>query len=256
MSATRPLTAPTAVGATEPLVILPGLLCDSRMFRSQLAAFSGFAVDGFYGGADRISGMVDYALARLPERCALFGHSMGARVAIELYRRAPERVARLALADTGVHPVRPGEADKRYALRNLGREKGAEALVAAWLPNMIGPSRQDDPSLVDMLRTMAQDAGVRTYERQIEALLGRPDAAAVLPHIDCPTFIIVGRDDNWSPVGQHEELARAIPVAQLRIVENAGHMAPAEAPDAFNEVLWEWLCWPRATEREKRGGSN
>ncbi len=250
MSETRSLMAPPGVDAAEPLVILPGLLCDSRMFRSQLAEFGGFAIDGFYGGADRIGAMVDYTLARMPERCALFGHSMGARVAIELYRRAPERVARLALADTGVHPVRPGEADKRYALRNLGRERGDEALLTAWLPPMIGPSRRDDPSLLDMLRPMTQDAGLRTFERQIEALLSRPDATAVLPHIDCPTFVIVGRDDDWSPVDQHEELARMIPGAQLRIVENAGHMAPAEAPQAFNKALQEWLFWPGATDGE------
>ncbi len=248
MNAPQTLVPPIGFDAAEPLVILPGLLCDSRMFQSQLAVFGGCAIDGFYGGADRIGAMVDHALARMPGRCALFGHSMGARVAIELYRRAPERVARLALADTGVHPVRAGEAGKRYALRTLGREKGDEALVDAWLPSMIGPSRRDDPALLDVLRPMATDAGVRTFDRQIEALLNRPDARAILPDIACPTFVIVGSDDSWSPVDQHEELARAIPGAQLRIIEDAGHMAPAEAPETFNDALYEWLRWPSATE--------
>lgn len=117
------MSAPVVCDA--PLVILPGLMCDSRMFGHQIRVFEGQCINGFYGGADNIEAMIDYVLARMPARCALLGHSMGARVALELYRRAPERVARLALADTGVHPVRPGEAEKRFALRDLGRSAGA-----------------------------------------------------------------------------------------------------------------------------------
>lgn len=225
-----------------PLVILPGLMCDSRMFGHQLLAFGGRCVDGFYGGADSIASMVDYALARMPARCALLGHSMGARVALELYRRAPERVARLALADTGVHPVRPGEAEKRFALRDLGRSKGAAAMVDQWLPPMIGPAHARDRDLYVALRAMCVDAGVATYEAQITALLARPDAGPVLSTLTCPTALIVGRDDQWSPVGQHQEMEAAIPAARLFIIDNAGHMAPAEEPAAFNDALRAWLA--------------
>ena len=234
-----------ASGAPDaPLVILPGLMCDSRMFGFQLSAFGGICVDGFYGGADSIGAMADYALERMPERCSLLGHSMGARVAIELFRRAPERIARLALADTGVHGVRDGEAEKRFALRDLGLAEGADALVDTWLPPMIGPERADDAELYATLRAMSVDAGVATYDAQIRAMLGRPDAATVLPDIDCPTAVIVGRDDNWSPIKQHEEIAAAIPGARLMVIEHAGHMAPFEQPAAFNEALGTWLSWP------------
>lgn len=234
------MQAPDACDA--PLVILPGLMCDSRMFLHQLAAFGGGCVDGFYGGADSIGAMVDYALERMPARCALLGHSMGARVALELYRRAPARVARLALADTGVHPVRPGEAEKRFALRDLGRRDGMGAMVDQWLPPMIGPAHAGDRALYAALRAMSVDAGLATYEAQINALLTRPDAAPVLPTITCPTAVIVGRDDQWSPVGQHQEMEAAIPGARLFIIDKAGHMAPAEEPAAFNDALRAWLA--------------
>lgn len=227
----------------DPLVILPGLLCDSRMFGAQISAFGATVVDGFYGASDRIEAMAEYALARMPARCALLGHSMGARVALEIWRRAPTRVARLALVDTGVHPVHAGEAAARYALRDLGREAGSAALVDAWLPPMIGPARRGDPEPVAMLRAMCVDAGVAVFERQIEALLNRPDAEAVLPTIDCPAFAIVGSDDDWSPAAQHAAIVAHIPGAQLRVVADAGHMLPAEAPERFNEVLLEWLTW-------------
>ncbi|MPS69676.1 MAG: alpha/beta hydrolase [Novosphingobium sp.] len=226
-----------------PLVILPGLLCDGRMFGGQLSAFpASMTVNGFYGGADSIEAMADYALARMPGRCALLGHSMGARVALEVSRKAPERVTRLALADTGIHPVRPGEKEKRYALRDLGRREGFGALVDAWLPPMIGPSRRGDIGFYASLRAMCMGSGQVVFEAQIEALLHRPEVGAVLAALECPVSLMVGDSDAWSPVDQHREIAEALGGAPLTIVADAGHMAPAERPDAFNAALRGWLA--------------
>lgn len=228
-----------------PLLILPGLLCDSRMFRETLAAVPGsVVVDGFYAGCDRIEAMADYAIARMPDRCALLGHSMGARVALEVLRKAPDRVARLALVDTGVHPVKAGERESRYRLLDIGRAQGIGALVAEWLPPMMGFAALRNESLMDALYAMVVHAGLPTFEAQIEALLNRPSVDALLPTIACPTLVMVGRQDQWSPVAQHEAIVAAIPHAQLRVVEGAGHMMPAEAPQAFNQVVREWLAMP------------
>lgn len=226
------------------VVILPGLVCDSRMFTAQVRAFDALVVDGFYGNANRLETMAAYALDLLPDRFALLGHSMGGRIALEIWRQAPERVERLALADTGVHPVRDGEADKRLPLCDLGHSAGSEALVATWLPPMIGRGHRDDPALYETLRAMAVDAGAATFARQTSALLNRPLVDAVLSTLHCPTFAIVGSDDEWSPVAQHREIIVAIPGAQLRVVEGAGHMAPAEEPERFNAIMREWLIWP------------
>jgi len=227
----------------EPLVILPGLLCDSRMFGAQIEALSAQVVDGFYGTADRIGAMADHALARMPKRCALLGHSMGARVALEIWRRAPDRIARLALADTGVHPVRAGEAEGRFALRDIGLRDGDEALVDRWLPPMVASARRQDERLMAGLRAMAVAAGTAVFERQIEALLHRPEAINVLATVTCPTVVIAGAQDEWAPVAQHRRIADAIPGARLRILPAAGHMAPAEDPQGFNDILHDWLSW-------------
>ena len=231
----------TPAEVSLPLVILPGLICDSRMFGTQVRDLGAIVVDGFYGQADRIAAMADYALERMPARCAVLGHSMGARVALEIWARAPRRVARLALADTGIHTLRAGEREARYRLRDLGRREGSEALIDQWLPPMVGEAHRGDIGLMRELRAMAVDGGIAGYERQIEALLHRPDAGELLPTINCPTLVIVGADDRWSPVSQHEEIASRIPGAELRIVENAGHMAPAEEPGRFNAFVREWL---------------
>ncbi|HAF42257.1 MAG TPA: alpha/beta hydrolase [Sphingobium sp.] len=236
-------------GAKAPLVILPGLICDSRMFADTLAAFPGsMVVDGFYGGADRIEAMADHALGLIPERCALLGHSMGARVALELVRKAPGRVERLALVDTGVHPVKPGEREGRYRLRDLGRAQGMAALVAEWLPPMMGAGSLRDEALMDRLYAMAVAAGLQVFEAQIEALLHRPAVDTLLPTIACPTIAMVGQEDRWSPVAQHEAIAAAIPGARLRVVPGAGHMMPAETRQAFNGQVREWLDQPSSPD--------
>jgi pimeloyl-ACP methyl ester carboxylesterase len=227
----------------ETLVILPGLLCGPAMFAESIAAFpSTVVVDDFYADAASIEAMAAIALDRAPPRFSLMGHSMGARVALEITRLAPQRVARLALANTGIHPVRPGERQKRQALSLLGHEAGFDALVAQWLPPMVGKRQQQDGALMERMRAMCASAGQAVYDRQITALLNRPDPTALLSHIRCPVFVIVGEDDVWSPPAQHEEIASHIAGAQLRVVPNAGHMLPAEDPLAFNTILQEWMA--------------
>ena len=227
-----------------PLVLLPGLMCDGRIFEALLEAFpTAIAIPG-YGLDDNFDAMTARVLAQAPEKFALLGHSMGARIALEVMRAAPSRVQRLALVSTGTHGVRPGEADKRYALRELGRAHGIEALVDAWLPPMIAPANLLNAPLVAALRQMCVDAGLATFEAQIAALLARPEVESMLPNIAVPTLVAVGSEDIWSPPQQHRELARAIPNAVLRVCSGAGHMLPAEDPCALNEAVAQWLLTP------------
>ncbi len=239
----------------EPLVILPGLMCDSRMFLGQIAAFpEALVIDGFYGNATRLPDMADYALERIPHRCNLVGHSMGARVALEIMRKAPDRVGRLALVNTGVHAVRDGEAEKRYALRDLGRSEGFRSLVDSWLPPMLTAAARSNRELVERLEYMCFAAGQATFERHIEAILARSPTDDVLEAIDCPTHVIVGTEDLWAPPSQHAEFAARIKNAQLREIVGAGHMLPAEKPEEFNNVLREWLGEPAPRSNDNSHG--
>jgi pimeloyl-ACP methyl ester carboxylesterase len=218
-------------------------MCDSRVWAAQLSAlgeFSPWSPDG-YGDATTITAMAERVLADTSPRISLCGHSMGARVSLEVLRLAPERIERLALLDTGVHPQRPGEREKRVALLEIGKSQGIEALVDAWLPPMVHPSRRTDMAFLAPMRTMCLEAGLPTYERQMEALLSRPDGAAALALVRVPTLVGVGRQDEWSPISQHEEIAAQLPDARLTIFEDSGHMAPVEAADQVNRALRQWL---------------
>ncbi len=212
------------------LLFLPGLMCDARIFAAQLDRFpDAVAVDGF-GTLRSITDMAQKALATAPGQLSLVGHSMGARVAIEAYRLAPERIERIALLSTGVHPVRASEPAARHELIDLGRTKGVDALIDRWLPPMVAPERQQDESLMTPLRAMCRDVGVDAFAAQVEALLGRPDAQAVLPTITCPTLVAVGAEDRWSPPAQHSDIAAAVPGASAASHRRRRPHAPGRSP--------------------------
>jgi pimeloyl-ACP methyl ester carboxylesterase len=223
--------------------MLPGLMCDSRIFAAQAGAFTQSWPVPDYDDAATLRDMARRVLDAAPSRFALLGHSMGARVALEIVRSAGDRVDRLALLSTGIHLPGEGEAAKRYALRDLGRERGMAALVDAWLPPMIAPSRPQH-ELYEELHAMCVDAGLARFETQIAALLSRPEVESLLPAIACPTLVAVGSEDRWSPPAQHEAIAALIPGARLAVIEGAGHMLPVERPDALNAVLADWLEQP------------
>ena len=223
------------------LLFLPGLICDARVFAPQLAAFAeSRAVDG-YGTVDSLEGMARVALEQAPESFDLFGHSMGARVALEVYRLAPERVRRLALCSTGVHPLGAEEPAKRRALQAIGHARGFEALVDTWLPPMVADAHRADPALYGPMRQMCLDQNQQVFDAQIEALLGRPEQERLLGQIKCPTLVMTGELDTWSPPAQHEAMSSRIADSTLVIVRGAGHMLPLEAPETVNQAIAAWL---------------
>jgi len=226
------------------LLFLPGLACDARIYEPQLAAFpDSRAIDG-YGMADSLADMARVALDQAPDSFDLLGHSMGGRVALELFRLAPERVRRLALVSTGIHPLQAGEREKRRALQQGGWDNGFAALIDQWLPPMVAEANRGNPAIYPLLRRMTVEAGQAVFDAQIEALLERPPVDDLLPRIPCPTLVMTGELDTWSPPSQHREIAAAIPDAELLIVPGAGHMIQLEAPEAVNAAIRAWLARP------------
>jgi pimeloyl-ACP methyl ester carboxylesterase len=228
----------------RPLLLLSGLLCDETIW-SDIPARLRDAADVVvisFRGFSSISAMAAHVLAVAPENFAMAGHSMGGRVALEVMRCAPQRICGLALLNTGVHAVRDGEAQGRQRLLRLAYEHGMAALAAEWLPPMMAVNVPRSARLMPCLTTMVERSTADSYAGQINALLNRPDALAVLPTIAVPTLLLSGSEDTWSPVSQHESMRRRIPHATLFEIHGAGHMAPFERPDAVALALREWLA--------------
>ena len=230
--------------ATRPAVLaLPGLLCDDTIWEPQVAGLADIAdvTIADFAQLDDLTAMARAALDLVDGPVHVVGHSMGGRVAFEIWRLAPERVRSLVVLDTGSHPAAPNEADSRQVLLDVSAQQGMRALADAWLPPMVHPDRRDDPAFMGSLVDMVMRATPEQHARQIHALLTRPDASPLLGTITVPTLVIVGRDDEWSPVAQHEKIAAAIPTARLEIVEDSGHMVTLERPEAVTALLRDWL---------------
>ena len=229
----------------SPLTVLalPGLLCDSYVWARQKAALADIAefLIPDFTHEDSLEAMARTALALCDGPVSVVGHSMGGRAAMELWRIAPQRVQRLALLDTGAHPRVVGEEIGRMKMVTLAREQGMSALANAWLPPMVHPGRTTDTDLLDPLREMVGRKTPDIFANQQNALLNRPDAVPTLASITVPTLIGVGRDDLWSPVAQHEEMAAIVPGAKLVVFEDSGHMSTVENAPAVTAALRDWL---------------
>ena len=231
----------------ETLYLVPGLLCDATIWEPQIAA-----LDDDYDirvpdltGHSSLSAMAAAILATAPDMISVAGHSMGARVALEMVRQAPAHIRRLALLDTGVHPRTAGEAEKRQALLDLSAREGMRALAERWLPPMVLPknfiARQ---TLRAALFAMVERMSPEIHRAQITALLDRPDAAPLLAEISCPVLVGVGDGDAWSPPERHRAIADAIRDAVYVVFPHSGHMAPLEAPEAVTCALTDWMALP------------
>jgi pimeloyl-ACP methyl ester carboxylesterase len=226
------------------LLLLSGLLCDETIWGDapqRLADLADVRI-AFFRGFSSIVAMAEHVLRIAPDQFALAGHSMGGRVALEIVRRAPERVTGIALLNTGIHPAKPEESHSRGMLVRLAQSQGMAALAQEWLPPMMGapPSRVAAimPRLIDMVQRSTPDE----FAAQVDALLRRPDAKAVLSTIKVPTLLLSGTNDNWSSLAQHEAMQRHIEHAVLVEVGAAGHMAPVEQPKAVARALQRWLA--------------
>jgi pimeloyl-ACP methyl ester carboxylesterase len=234
--------------AQTTLILIPGLLCDERVWTSQCAALADLAdvhvADN--GTHDSLPAIAHSILDKAPARFAVAGHSMGGRVALEVFRAAPERIAGLALMDTGQHPLPEGEAGRReeegrFALLAKARAEGMRAMAREWVQGMVHPSRLGDRRLIEPILDMFESKSADMYAAQVHALLNRPDAAPILPSIQCPTLVLCGHEDSWAPVQRHREIAAEIAGSTFVDIPGCGHMVTLECPDAVNEALRTWL---------------
>jgi pimeloyl-ACP methyl ester carboxylesterase len=243
-----PSASRTIGSETATALLLPGLLCDQAVWAGQIAALSPGVrcLVAEYGEIDSLPQMAQAALALAPPRFILMGHSMGGRVALEIMRTAGARVSALALLDTG-YQGRPsgaaGEAEvrARQGLVQLARSRGMRAMGEVWVQDMVLRSRLADAALIESILGMVERRTPEVLAAQIRALLARPEAADVLPRIRCPTLVVCGREDTWSPLARHEAMQRLIPASQLAVIEDCGHMAPMEQPAAVSAQLVPWL---------------
>jgi pimeloyl-ACP methyl ester carboxylesterase len=226
-----------------PLVLLPGMMCDARLYGPQIAALSGECSLQLspITRHDTVEKLAAGVLVDAPPRFALAGLSMGGIVAMEVLRQAPHRVERLALLDT--NPRAEIEAVKQNREPQIAKVRAGglrEIMRDELKPNYLadGPRRQN---VLDLCMDMALDLGPDVFERQSRALQSRPDQQETLKSVNVPTLILMGAEDRLCPRDRHDLIYELIAGSTLEIVAGAGHLPTLEQPDAVNKALKTWL---------------
>lgn len=231
---------------TEPLVFLPGMMCDARLFGPQIAALSAdhAVMTVPISNSDRISEIASYVLEQAPEKFALAGLSMGGVVAMEVMRRAPDRVRRIALMDTNPLAETPQSA-ATYEPMIVGVRTGKMAKVMRdfMRPEYLapGPHRSE---ILELTMDMALNNGPDVFERQARALQRRRDQQSTLRKCKVPALVLCGEHDGLTPVKRHTFMAELIPYAKLEVIGDAGHLPTLEQPDATTAALRQWMKQP------------
>lgn len=233
------------------LLLLPGLMCDRAVWAAQVEALSATheCIVPHYGTLDSLSAMAGQVLREAPPGpLAVAGHSMGGRIAFEMWALAPERIERLALLDTSYHPLPEGpegerERAGRYALLEIARTQGLRPMAREWARGMVHADHLGT-ALFEAVLDMFERSSVAAFAAQIEALLARRDATALLETINVPTLVLCGRDDAWSPPARHDFMHARVPGSTLAVIERCGHMSPMEEPAAVTSALRGWLAQP------------
>ena len=227
-----------------PLVLIPGMMCDARLFAPQLAELSAgrTVMVADISGADTIAALASRVLSDAPSRMALAGLSMGGIVAMDMLRQAPERIERVALMDTNHR----AETPDRQALRGPQVERvfaGAlrQVLIEEMKPLYLAPENRNDESILGCALDMAMALGPDVFARQSAALRSRPDQSETLRAARIPSLVLCGEHDSLCPVERHREMVELLPSARLEIIAGAGHLSTLERPAETTEALRNWL---------------
>jgi pimeloyl-ACP methyl ester carboxylesterase len=185
--------------------------------------------------------MAESVLAGAPDRFALAGHSLGAIVALEIMRRAPARVTRLALLNASARGPSEAQRSAWAGLRERVERGEFQATASDLARSNLPTERRSDAGMVERCERMAHAIGAAGLLRQLAAQDDRPDSRASLGSIRVPTLVLSGAQDEVCPPALQAELAAGIPGAEHVTVEGAGHMAALEEPEAVAGHLAAWL---------------
>ncbi len=226
-----------------PVVLVPGLNCSPRLYAPQLPALWRFGPVSIadHTRDDTMAAIAARILADAPPRFALAGLSMGGYIALEIVRQAADRVAKLALLDTGPTDDLPDRKTKRRGDMAAAEAGRFAEVIEAQFPIYVHPSRANDAALKATYLAMCHDIGPQAYLRQQKAIMARADSRPLLPAIRCPTLVLVGEQDVATPPELSEEMAAAIPGARLVKVADCGHLSTLEQPEAVTKAMVEWL---------------
>jgi pimeloyl-ACP methyl ester carboxylesterase len=226
-----------------PVLLIPGTLCTPDVFEQQFAALEAYAphIETVrITTQDSITAMADLAVSQISAArpAAIIGFSMGGIVAMDIYRQAPQRVAKLAFLNSNYQADLPERKASRDAQLEQARQVGLEHIIRQHhLPNCLyRPNKAAEELIVDM----ALELGTGCYAAQSKALATRVDSSITLGEISCPTLILGGVQDRLCEADTQRRMHRLIEDSELCLLDDCGHFSMLEKPREVNTALHEW----------------
>ena len=229
--------------AINDLILIPGLLCDKRLWQHQLDVL-GDMVDITIGETrldETINSMAARILEDAPDKFALAGLSMGGYIAQEIMRQAPERVEKLALLNTSAIADDAAQIKRRKGLIQLVKMGRFKGVTPRLLPMLIHHDALENSQITSVITDMATNIGQNTFINQQKAILSRIDSRDDLKDINIDTLIICGRQDEITPIEIMQEIHDNIKKSNFHIIENCGHLSPLEQPKTVTNLMCDWL---------------
>lgn len=228
----------------EPLVLIPGFMADARSFMPQLARLGADrpVILLSPGLGDSIEKITAEIAPHLPPRFAIVAHGLGGNIAIEILRKRPEAVTRVALISTDPLPDTPQVAADRERMLVAAKTGNLAACMEQMLP---ASALHDAPwrdEVLALVMDMAETLGPIQFQRHLRVLQRRPDQQKTLRKVHVPTMIIAGTSDTLVPRRRAEFLAAMMPQGCLEIIADAGHLPQLEQPEAVTKVLQTFLA--------------
>lgn len=235
----------------DPLVFLPGIMGTASLFASQMDRFGAdrpVTIAPLAPGG-RVEEIASNLLDRMPRRFALAGMGLGGVIAMEMLRRAPDRLSRIALINTHSLAETPQSAAALEPLIIKLRSGQAEDAAAVFLPlSDLAPGPHRAAVMAEFTQ-MAMAVDVDLTIRLLRAYQRRRDYQSVLRRCKVPALVLCGRHDGGTPVKRHGFMADLIPYAELSVIEAAGRLPTWEAPEATNAALAAWLKQPYVLQK-------
>lgn len=223
--------------------MVPGMMCDERIFSPQIEALSQ-NLEVTIADISNFSSVRELAsdvLKKAPKKFSLLGHSMGGIVAMEIYSQEPNRIEKLILMDTNPKAELDEVKLKREPqIREVNKGKLLEVMRDEMKPNYLAES-ENKTNVLSVCMDMALNLGPDVFINQSRALQSRLDQQNTIQSIKIPVLIMCGSEDKLCPVERHEMMHNMISDSDLKIINNAGHMPTLEQPRETTEVIKEWL---------------
>ena len=226
-----------------PVVMIPGMMCDERIFAHQIEEL-GTDTEVYIADISKYSSIQELAsdvLENSPPKFFLVGHSMGGIVAMEMCSQEPDRIEKLVIMDSNPKPeLEETKLKREPQIRNVISGNLAQVMKEEMKPNYLADSyKQKD--ILNTCMEMALTLGPEVFVRQSRALQDRDDQQSTLKDLDIPVLIMCGAEDKLCSLEKHELMHNIINDSKLEVVMDAGHMPTLEQPQKTTEVIKSWL---------------